>query len=1301
MMHLNKHIDIFLPIKEFLYVIPVTVEGIQLTALIDTGSTLTIIASKTAKRLGFSQLTPPRQAIARSMTGHTLSFQGCKNVKMKIGDAEFHHEVHIAPDITSIGYDLILGTDLLKHMPPFTINYRNGTATFNNKTLPLGTPTPLRKVTLINGTYVHPQMQVTALGKLKDFQAGEVGKPFVLEPNEQCLQNSGLAFGRVLATPSNAGLMPVMLLNAGYAPVYLYPNTTVAIASTVVGQYIPADPVGTSEGNNVNLLRLVDVSDKRKPAEFYSPIELSSVTPKSKIIGQESPVLDKVFAVDDNENYEHLEEVVIPEDNLTEMQKKELMNLLKEYSDRFSKHQYDLGKAKGCEHVIDIGNAASVKARPYRIPIAQRPIVDQHIKDMTDAGIIRPSKGPFSSPIILVKKSDQTYRFVVDYRKLNNITVVDNFPIPRPDETIDQLVNVKYLSTLDLSAGFWQIPVAEESIEKTAFVVHGGLFEFLRLPFGLCNSPSTFQRHMSEVTRGLPEVLCYIDDLIVFSKTWEEHLQNLRTSFDRLRQYDLKLKPKKCTFAASEVLYLGHVISQDGIRPELRRIEAVRNFPVPKDVKAIRSFCGLAGYYRKFIANFGSIAAPLYQLTKKNVKFIWSTEQQQAFDTLRKKLCEAPLLILPDYSKKFTLFCDASKLGIGSVLCQEKDGEMHPVAYYSRLLTQCEIKYSTIEKECLSIVDSIKTHRASLWGRQFKIVTDHSPLQFLLPKNNNDTTGRVARWALKLQEYDFTIEHRAGRAHANADCLSRYIATDEDDVCYCRRLCINNRKSNYTWVLQTKNDDTPTVKSGAPEESDDLGDRQRKDAQLSLIIDYLENGTLPGEDDEAFKQYATNYQLGPDGCLYKVELNSDTKRKKKHRLVIPKDLQTEILMAMHDDPWAGHLGIYKTLQRISRRYYWENMTNMIKEWVQACTICGARKELIPRCRELLTSIVTLQPFDLVAMDCLGPLPLTEDGHRHVLILVDGFTKWVELYAVQTLTSKELAQVFVEKFITHHGSPLQLLSDQAPSFASSLYREINELLRVRKIYSTAYRPQGNGQAERTVQTVKKILSCYLNDTSKDWDRFLCYVKFAINSSTNESTRESPYYLLYGRDPRLPIEAALTPRRQITYRDIDSYVDEVRENLQDAWKYAKMNLQKAQNKQKHYHDMKTHQIEYKIGQRVWITTPYVPIGKSRKFYRKYLGPFRIISILRPHVKIIPVSRPNSKPRTVHFERLKPYCAEIHVPDPAGEQLDLYDEFEPDSTNVDYGNSDEETEGDENNKFPPDTVPQITVTPPEDST
>ncbi|MCP4459317.1 MAG: RNA-directed DNA polymerase, partial [Cytophagales bacterium] len=285
--------------------------------------------------------------------------------------------------------------------------------------------------------------------------------------------------------------------------------------------------------------------------------------------------------------------------------------------------------------------------------------MDQHIKDMTEAGIIRPSGSPFSSPIILIKKSDGTYRFVVDYRRLNNVTVVDNFPIPRSDETLNELVNVKYLSTLDLSSGFWQIPVAEDSIEKTAFVVHGGLFEFLRLPFGLCNSPSTFQRHMAEVIRGLIGVLCYIDDIIVFSKSWEEHLQNLRALFDRLRQYDLKLKPKKCTFAASEVLYLGHVVSQEGIRPESKKLHAIQNFPVPKDVKAIRSFCGLAGYYRKFIANFGSIAAPLYALTKKNTKFVWSTEQQQAFDTLKKKLCESPLLILPDYSKKFTLFCDA------------------------------------------------------------------------------------------------------------------------------------------------------------------------------------------------------------------------------------------------------------------------------------------------------------------------------------------------------------------------------------------------------------------------------------------------------------------------------------------------------------------------------------------------------------------------------------------------------------------------------------------------------------------
>ncbi|MCP4487896.1 MAG: DDE-type integrase/transposase/recombinase [Gammaproteobacteria bacterium] len=1264
---------------------PITIEGVELIALLDTGSTLTVLPLRTVRKLGLADFAPPTMTTATSMTGHILSFLGTKKVNMKIGNEHFSHEVHIAPD-TSVKYEVIIGTDLLKHMPKFTIDYKNGMAKFNHSTLPIGAPKILRKVCLEQGIEIPPRVQVTLIAKLQGFKLEEEGKPFILEPVEKFLQTSGLAIGQILVAPNNDGSVPVMLINTGVSPVYIYPKTTMVSANEVTGYYAPTEqsiqpncftPETSMVFERMNLLTTVDMvtaNVQRPPAEFYSPLDKAILLSAKTEQSNENINLERILNLGTS-NHEHLRKVHIS-DELTEIQKKQLKDLLGQYANNFSQHRFDLGKAKDCEHTIETGDAPPFKSRPYRIPIAQRPEVDSEIKKMVQAGIVRESKSPYSSPVILIRKPDGTNRFVVDYRKLNLQTLPDCYPIPRIDETLERLVNVKYFTTLDLSAGYWQVPLADDgSIEKSAFVIHSGLWEFTTLAFGMNNGPSTFQRLMGNVIKGLDGILCYIDDIIIFSTTWEEHLENLEALLKRLQEHNLKLKPEKCTFGAPEVNYLGHVVNKEGIRPDSSKLKAISKYPVPTDLTAVRKYLGLVGYYRRFVPHFSTIAAPLYQLMQKHVKFVWTKECQHAFEALRDKLCEAPVLILPDYNKPFTLYCDASNVGVGSVLCQEgADGHQHPIAYYSRTLNCHEKRYSTIEQECLSIVASIKVHRAALWGRKFHVITDHSPLTCLMNKQN-DTTGRIARWALQLQEYNFTIEHKSGKTNVTADALSRYPVSHLEEHCYCLTLCAteSNHNCNLKPIIFNATEEHPSSNDQACE---NMSERQRNDPVLAPIIDYLEHGTLPLSDIESFEHYTNNYAMGPDLCLYRTEFDYDTRKTRKHRLVVPQSLQEEILSAMHDDVFSGHFGLYKTMERIRRRYFWENMMKMIRDYVANCKVCAARKPAIPKFREPLQSISAVKPFDLVGLDALGPLPLTINGKKHVLVMVDYLTKWVELYSVETLKTTEVAQVYVEQFICSHGCPLQLLTDQGPSFTASLFREINDLLRVRKIYSTPYHPACNGLAERTVQTVINTLACLVSTNSNQWDTLLPFVKFAINSSSNESTRESPYFLLYGRDPHLPIEAALSTPKKVQMRDIESYVEDVQESLQQAWDLARKNIHRAQQRQQQNFNQKVNQVEYRVGQKVWLSAPFVPPGKTKKFARKYIGPFRIISINRPNAAIVPVSRPNKEPKVVHCERLKPYV-DLHISTPMEEGLEFLDI-----------NKDEEIQ-DEN--------PEIIVTPP----
>ena len=547
-------------------------------------------------------------------------------------------------------------------------------------------------------------------------------------------------------------------------------------------------------------------------------------------------------------------------------------------------------------HSIDTGGANPIRQSFRRIPFALHSKVEEMVTAILDQGVIQPSHSPCASPIVLVSKKDGSTRFCVDYRRLNAATIMDVYPLPRIDECLDWLANNSWFSALDLASGYWQVQMESSSREKTAFTTHVSLFELRVMPFGLCNAPATFQRLMECVLAGLVGNCClvYIDDILVMGSTVEEHRENLLQVLDRLRQAWLCLKPNKCTFFQKQVEYLGYIVSGAGISTDPSKVQAVQDFPVPSDLKTLRSFFGLTSYYRRFMPNYSALANPLYALTRKDITFECSDECQQAFDRLKESLPHAPILAFPDSTQDFHVEIDASDAGLGAILAQSgSSGGRRPIAFASHTLQAHERNYGSTELDVLGVVWAVKHFRQYLYGHRCHVYTDHEALKALL--DTPHPSGKLARWGLILQELDLTIHYQPGRKNQRADALSRYPTG-----------CQSVIEESFV-VVATTSIESGNVATGQGGESScqprTLEDRQRADPTLREFICYQEEGILPGEEQRAYPLVINkaNYTM-VDKVLYRV--TSD------HSLCIvtPNGDRHNLFQEAHEGTFGGHLG---------------------------------------------------------------------------------------------------------------------------------------------------------------------------------------------------------------------------------------------------------------------------------------------------------------------------------------------------------------------------------------------------------
>ena len=453
------------------------------------------------------------------------------------------------------------------------------------------------------------------------------------------------------------------------------------------------------------------------------------------------------------------------DDSLPESTCLALLDILKDHADVFSQSEYDLGRTDIISHRIDTADARPVRQPLRRYPPAHMEAISTHVDNMLNQGIIEPASSPWASNIVLVRKKDGSLRCCIDYRQLNAVTKGDAYPLPRIDSCLDAMSSAKWYSTMDLRCSYHQVSVDPKDRDKTAFICPRGMYRYKTMPFGLCNSGATFQRLMDVVMSGLHLEVClvYLDDIILFSTTVDEHLERLVRVLDRLRTAGLKLKPEKCSLFQKSVSFLGHVVSENGISTDSAKTQAVAAWPTPTTLKEVRSFLGLAGYYRRFVKNFAQIAAPLNALMRKGESFKWTPEAQASFDTLKAMLTSPPILAMPNDSGDLILDADTSDHSLGAVLSQVQNGTERVIAYASRSLDRREVNYCITRKELLAVVYAVKYFRQYLLGRSFKIRTDYATLTWL--RRTPDPDRQQARWLEILEEYDFQMEHQPGVTH--------------------------------------------------------------------------------------------------------------------------------------------------------------------------------------------------------------------------------------------------------------------------------------------------------------------------------------------------------------------------------------------------------------------------------------------------------------------------------------------------------------------------------------------------------
>ena len=872
---------------------------------------------------------------------------------------------------------------------------------------------------------------------------------------------------------------------------------------------------------------------------------------------------------------------------------------------------------------------APIHTPQWRIPQSTKDIIEEHVAKMLKLGIISPQSSPWCSPVVLVKKKpvpgDKSgkvkYRLVIDFRRINDCTRKERYPIPQIVETVENVAGHGCYTVLDSKSAYHQIPLENESKPITAFHTTSGSYVFNRLPFGLSNSSYSYQQMINTLLKGKigKFAAVYLDDVCIYTPDVTTHLERMEEVLKTFKQAGLKIGLEKCQFGRREIKFLGHIINKDGCKPDPKNIEAMKNYPRPTSVKKVRQFIGCCGYYRRFIEHFSEIAAPITELTKKNVKFKWGEEQEAAFQELRARMCEAPVLVAPNFTKEFIIHTDASNKAIGAVLNQKTDGIEQPIAFHSRKLRGAELSYSITEKEALSVIDAVKHFHPYVLGRKFGIVTDHTALQYVF-KFKNSKNARLNRWALTLSEYEYTLQYRDGAMHVVPDALSRN--PPEEDVV----LAMNDNGNDEVNVNINDTNEVINVFS-----KETLREYQLRDPFWGDLLRLLEGDVAV---DSSNVKFATDpHFFVEDGVLYK---RCSLKKPKRLAdvIVVPTDLIPHALQMSHDITLSAHQGYAKTYKRAISKFFWLNMVKDVNHYVKTCLPCQKRKNQGNVVAEMGDFDEISRPLQRVGVD-LCELNVSHEGHRYVLTVVDHFTRFVAAYPLKRKNTEEVTRAFVQ-YVTTYGAMEQVVSDRGSEFISELFQSVCKRLQTESHLTTAFHPSANGLCERYNGVLKNTIKGLSINDKHSWDETLPFAILAINTSYQRVVEEIPYYLFFGRDAYLPYASALKPT-SVDYSAGENYAAEMTARMFVAFEIVKEKSAAEHEKSVKKQAEKAKNDNISAGSIVLLRNEAQRTETGIEWPNKYEGPFRVMHRTKTNA-VIKDMRKKAPEQNVHLGRLK---------------------------------------------------------------
>lgn len=824
---------------------------------------------------------------------------------------------------------------------------------------------------------------------------------------------------------------------------------------------------------------------------------------------------------------------------------------------------------------------------PYTLSGPKKAFLKKEIDRLLKEEIIEECESPWGSPVVLVPKPDGKFRLCVDYRKLNSVTISDSYPMARIDDLLQSAKSTSYMSTIDLQSGFWQIPVEEQDRDKTCFVTPFGTYRFRRMPFGLKNAPMTFSRLMDRFRSGLGDrsIFTYLDDILVLSESFEKHIEDITAVFDRLRLFNLRARREKCYFVRNSVKYLGHIISTNGISPDNSKVDAIVKMPNPSCTKHAASFVQTCSWFRRFIPNFSQLARPLTNLLKKGVIFKFGEEEQLAFQTLKEKLVSAPILIQADCNKPFVLRTDASSYAIGAVLMQGEGNDERPIEYASRLLTAAEKNYSTVEREALAVVWSTEKFRTYLEGTQVTISSDCQPLQWLFGLKS--PSGRLARWALKLQGLNMTMSYTPGRINVIADNLSRPFCDHQEDA---------------SCGLCSVSIEMPSIGST------DFRTQQREDPEVQKIITALEENGLEA------KRWLERGFIMANGVLYHFDQDFEIE---EPQLVVPAQCRDQIMKDYHDSPSSGHPGIDRTFRKIRTKFYFSGMRKFITDYVQRCPECQRFKVSNVKPAGLLQTPTPAQRFEVLAVDLFGPLPQTKAGNKWILICEDQATKWIEIFPMVNATADACAKLLIDEVFLRYGTPRKLISDNGVQFISDVMQKVTFCFGIDTPFIPKYHAESN-PVERKNRDMKTMLSILVQNDHQRWDEYIPSIRFAMNSTYTQATTYTPAFLSFAREMRDPHDNLYDFRKVVQAENFVPRITPYLQRLQDCLFDATQHVIREQDRRKAVADQHRRPAVFKKGDQV-LLKPHVISSKEKGITNKFAprrdGPHRITKEVSP--------------------------------------------------------------------------------------